>query len=134
MFAGRGAPPRNPPPGGFNGPPNFNGQNWGPPGITWFILKITLLITKFFIQGGPSNMMGGPGSNGPPFGPPNMMGAPPNINSAPPPLIGGPNNPNTGNNQSNFPGSGAPPNLVLLFYYVIFLGFYNSFFLLRVWI
>ncbi|KAJ8983023.1 hypothetical protein NQ317_014320 [Molorchus minor] len=64
MF-GRGGPPRNPPPGGFNGPPNFNGPNWGSPSGP--------------MSGGPPNLIRPGGLSGPggPGGGPAGGGGPP---------------------------------------------------------
>lgn len=111
MF-GRGGPPRNPPPGGFNGPPNFNGPNWGGP------------MGPPNNMGGPPNMMG-PGPNGPPFGP-GMMGGPPNITGGPPPLMGtstaGPNANASGPFNSNM----APPNTVRKINVYVIWKIYNN--------
>lgn len=73
MFARGGPPPRNPPPSGFNQPPNWGGP-MGPPGTI----------------GGQSGLMG-PGPNGPPFAPPGLLGGPPHMV----------NGPGTGGNSNN---------------------------------
>ncbi|KAJ8971738.1 hypothetical protein NQ314_000551 [Rhamnusium bicolor] len=109
MF-GRGGPPRNPPPGGFNGPPNFNGPNWGgPPGPLGGGPPSLMGPGGPGGPGGPPGGPGGPGGhggpNGPPFGPPGMMGGPPNMNSGPPNMNSGPPQ----MNQSGGPPGQFPP-------------------------
>lgn len=113
MF-GRGGPPRNPPPGsGFNGPPNFNGPNWGgpmgPPGT----------------MGGPPNLMG-PGPNGPPFGPPGMMNGPPNINNGPSTMVS--QSGSTANGPGQFSSGSQNPPTVSLDNSVELFNYENTFF------
>lgn len=153
MF-GRGGPPRNPPPGGFNPPPNFNNPNWGgpmgppgtmgggPPGSMGGGPPGTMAGgPPGTMSGGPPGAMGGgppgtmgggppslmgPGPGGPPFAPPGLINGPPNINNSTN-MVNGPPANATPFSAANMNTQHAPPNVVSLglFFVLKVMGTFN---------